>query len=76
MLRANETYWLCTDRDCGKTAACDETEQELEARVCECGSLMRREVHARVFSYLNFLRDREINETGKSKEEEEKSCAR
>ena len=73
MLKGEATYWICQNRDCGKTQACDETARELETRACECGSRMKKEAHAAVFSYLNFLRETESSETGK-KEEEEKPC--
>lgn len=73
MPKGEATYWICRDRNCCKTQACDETECELETRACECGSLMKKEAHAAVFSYLNFLRETESSETEK-KEEEEKPC--
>jgi hypothetical protein len=75
MLREEATYWICQNRDCGKTQARDETERELETRACECGSSMKKETHATVFSYLNFLRETGSSETEK-KEEEEKTCER
>lgn len=75
MLRGETTYWICQNRNCGKTRACGETESVLETRACECGSLMKKEEHATVFSYLNFLRETESSETEK-KEEEEKPCER
>jgi hypothetical protein len=76
MLKGEETYWICLNRDCGKTAACNETERGLESRVCDCGSLMKRETHAAVFSYLNFLSDEGSSKTEESKEKEETPCER
>jgi len=70
-----EEYWVCQKRDCGRTQACDETDRELETRACECGSAMKKEKHATVFSYLNFLRETGSSYTEK-KEEEEKPCER
>ena len=75
MLTGEVTYWICQNRNCGEAQACDETERELEIRACECGSSMKKETHAKVFSYLNFLRETGSNETEK-KEEEEKPCER
>jgi hypothetical protein len=75
MLRAETAYWTCQNRNCGKTQASDETERALETRACECGSLMKKETHPTVFSYLNFLRETGSGETEK-KEEEEKPCDR
>ncbi|HET6932298.1 MAG TPA: hypothetical protein VFI45_18360 [Candidatus Acidoferrum sp.] len=45
----------------------------METHTCRCGSLMRKKVHAEVFSYLNFLRENgsEIEEV---KEREETPC--
>jgi len=74
MLRGDEKYWHCTNRDCGKTTACDETESGLEWRVCDCGSLMKREAHATVFSYLNFLWEETRSETADINEKEETPC--
>jgi hypothetical protein len=75
MLRGEATHWICQNRNCGKTRASDETDSELETRACECGGSMKKDAHANVFSYLNFLRETESSETGK-KEEEEKTCER
>jgi hypothetical protein len=75
MLGEEATYWICQNRNCGKTRACDENERELETRACECGSWMKKETHATVFSYLNFLRETGSNEPEK-KEEDEKACER
>jgi hypothetical protein len=75
MLREEGVYWICLNRNCGKTQACDETEREFETRACECGSVMKKETHATVFSYLNFLRETESSEIEK-KEEEETPCDR
>ena len=75
MLKGEGTYWICQNRNCGKTQACGETGSELETRACECGSLMKKETHATVFSYLNFLRETESRETEK-KEEEKKPCVK
>jgi hypothetical protein len=55
MLRTEGTYWHCTNRDCRKTAACDEVEHGLEWRICDCGSLMKKEGHTTLFAYLDFL---------------------
>jgi hypothetical protein len=74
MLKVDGTYWHCTNRDCGMTAACDETESGLETRVCDCGGLMKREAHASVFSYLNFLREETCSETTDIIEKEEMPC--
>jgi hypothetical protein len=73
MLTGEAAHWICPNRNCGKRQACDETERELENRACECGSSMKKETHATVFSYLNFLREAGSSETGK-KEEDEKPC--
>lgn len=75
MLREEAMYWICQNRDCGRTKPGDETGLELETRVCECGSPMKKEAHAPVFSYLNFLREAGSDETER-KEEEEKPCER
>jgi hypothetical protein len=75
MLRDEATYWICQNRDCGKTQSCDEAEGELETRVCECGTPMKKEARTAVFSYLNFLRETGSSETEK-KEEDEKPCER
>ena len=74
MPRGEVTYWICQNRNCGKTQACDETERELETRACECGTSMKKEAHASVFSYLNFLRETASSETVKKKDEEETPC--
>ena len=74
MPRADETYWFCINRDCGKTAACDETECGLETRARDCGSLMRREARAVVFAYLNFLWDEARSVTEGTNEKEETPC--
>ena len=75
MLRGEAPYWICQNRNCVETQACNETERGLETRVCKCGSPMKKETHATVFSYLNFLRETENSDTEK-KEEEEKPCER
>lgn len=75
MLKVETAYWICQNRNCGRTQACDETDRELETRTCECGSAMRKDTHATVFSYLNFLRETGSREPEK-KEEEEKPCER
>jgi hypothetical protein len=74
MPRTDETYWHCTSRDCGMTAACEETERSLETRICDCGNLMKRETHAAVFAYLNFLREETCSETADVNEKEETPC--
>jgi len=74
MLREQETHWLCQNRDCRKTLECGEAERGLETRACDCGSMMKKEAHATVFSYLNFLRETAGSETVKKKEEEETPC--
>jgi hypothetical protein len=76
MLRGLETYWLCLNRACEKTVACEDAEHELETRMCECGRLMKRETHATVYSYLNFLRETASGESEEKKEEEETPCER
>jgi hypothetical protein len=63
MLRGEETHWICMNRACGATAACDETDRALNTRACRCGQLMRKEAQPAVFSYLNFLREEESGET-------------
>lgn len=75
MLRGQETYWLCINRNCGKTQPCSEAERKLETRMCVCGNGMKKVAHATVFSYLNFLQETGSSETGK-KEEEETPCDR
>lgn len=75
MLRRLETYWLCFNKNCGKTQPCEETERELETRMCVCGNGMKKVTHGTVFSYLNFLQESGSNETAK-KEEEETPCDR
>ena len=73
MLRGEETYWICLNRNCGLTAVCDAAEYGMETHTCRCGSLMKKKTHAEVFSYLNFLRENgsEIEEV---KEREETPC--
>lgn len=75
MPEKEEAYWVCQNRNCSKTQACDETNGELETRACECGSAMKKETHATVFSYLNFLRETGSSYTEK-KAEGEKPCER
>lgn len=75
MLRGEAAHWICNNRNCGKTQVCEETERELETRACECGSSMKKEAHATIFSYLTFLRETGSSETDK-KEEEGKPCER
>ena len=74
MQAALETHWLCRNRGCEKTLACEEAESELETRACVCGSLMTKETQATVFSYLNFLRETPSSESEEKKEEEETPC--
>jgi len=74
MLRADETHWHCINRDCGKAAACEETERDLETRVCDCGGLMKREAPAAVFAYLNFLWDEASCVARETKERDETPC--
>ena len=74
MLRGEEAYWICQNRDCGLTAVCDATEYSAETHTCRCGSLMKKKAHATVFSYLNFLREAASSETEEEKEEEETPC--
>ncbi len=74
MLRGEPTNWICTNRDCGMTTACDEAEGGLEWRVCDCGSLMKKVAHPTVFSYLNFLWDEARSEAKETKEKEETPC--
>lgn len=74
MLRAGETYWHCSNRHCGKTVACDRAEREQETLACDCGNLMKKEGHATVFSYLDFLREDAVAGTDESKEKEETLC--
>jgi len=76
MLRGEPTNWICTNRDCGMTAACDEAERDMEWRVCDCGSLMKKVAQAMVFSYLNFLWEETSSETGEKAEKEEARCER
>ena len=74
MLRAEGTYWYCTNRDCRKTAACDELERGLEWRVCDCGSLMKKEANTTVFAYLDFLWKESRSKTADINEKEETPC--
>ena len=74
MLRIGEAYWHCTNRDCGMTTACDETESGLEWRVCDCGSLMKKQAQSTVFSYLNFLWDEARSVSEETNEKEETPC--
>lgn len=76
MPRGSEMYWLCLNRDCGKSAVCEEAGLGQESRVCDCGRLMKKGTHATVFSYLNFLRETTSSEHEKKKEEEETPCER
>jgi len=57
MLRIEERYWHCRNRACGMTALSSESDRELEARRCVCGSLMEKHRQPGVFSYLDFLRE-------------------
>jgi hypothetical protein len=68
MLRADETYWHCTNRHCRKTAACDEVERDREWRACDCGSLMKKEAHATMFADLDFLWGETCSETADKNE--------
>jgi len=74
MLRGEEIHWICPNRDCGMTVAYDETDCDVETRTCSCGRSMRRESHATVFSYLNFLREEASDEAEGMKEKEETPC--
>jgi hypothetical protein len=74
MLKGEETYWICLNPDCGKTATCKQAERKLETRVRACGNLMKKETHATVFSYPDFLKGEESSETKESKEKEETPC--
>jgi hypothetical protein len=56
------------------TTACDEAERGLEWRVCDCGSLMKKEAPATVFSYLNFVWDELRSVTEETNEKEETPC--
>jgi hypothetical protein len=76
MRRGHETYWICLNRACEKTLACEDVERELETRVCDCGRLMKRAAHATVFSYLNFLRETASRDAEEKKEGEETPCER
>ena len=76
MLRGEEAYWICQNRDCGLTAVCDAREYGTETHTCRCGSLMKKKTQATVFSYLNFLREAASGETEEKKEEEETPCER
>jgi hypothetical protein len=73
MPRGEAAHWICENRNCGKTTACDEVEREPETRACVCGSSMKKAARAAVFGYLNFLRETGSSETEK-KEEEETPC--
>ena len=72
--RVPEQFYYCTNRDCGKAAACDEVECGLEWRVCDCGSLMKKEAHTTVFAYLDFLWGETCSETADTNEKEETPC--
>jgi hypothetical protein len=74
MLREHEAHWICLNRDCGKTAASGEDEREQEVRTCDCGGQMKKEAPARVYSYLNFLREANSSESEEKKAEEETPC--
>jgi hypothetical protein len=74
MLRADKTYWICKNRDCGMTAVCDATDSGVETHTCRCGCLMKKKAHATVFSYLNFLGEEESNKTADINEKEEAPC--
>lgn len=74
MLKADETYWHCINRDCGMNAACDEAERGMEWRVCDCGGLMKKVAHPTVFSYLNFLWEETHTETADVNEKEGTPC--
>ena len=76
MLRGEEARWICMNRNCGATVTCDEADCGLKTRACCCGQWMRKETHAAVFSYLNFLREDESSEMPEMKEEEETPCER
>ena len=70
----HETYWVCLNRGCGKTVAYEEAERDLETRACECGSIMKKDTHATVITYLNFLRETPNSETEEKRAEEETQC--
>ena len=74
MLRTDEAYWICQNRDCGMTAVCDATDSGAETHTCRCGSLMKKKAHATVLSYLNFLWEKESSVTEELKEKEEAPC--
>ena len=74
MLRGEETYWICQNRNCGITAICDAAEYAVERHTCRCGSLMVKKAQETVYSYLNFLREKESRETEELKEKEETLC--
>jgi len=74
MLRREETYWICQNRDCGITAICDAAEYGAETHTCRCGSLMKKKAQESMFSYLNFLWEKESSVTEELKEKEETPC--
>ena len=74
MLRTGETYWHCSNRDCGMTAACDEVERGMEWRVCDCGTLMKKVARTTLFAYLDFLWEETSSETAAVNEKEETPC--
>jgi len=74
MLRGEEAYWICTNRDCGITAVCDATEHETETHICRCGSQMKKKSHPPIFSYLEFLKEEKNSETQEANEKEETPC--
>jgi hypothetical protein len=73
MLRGEETYWICLNRDCGLAAVCDAAECAMETHTCRCGSLMRKKVYTGMFSYLDFLRE-DSSEIDEANEKEETPC--
>ena len=72
MRRTAGERWHCLDRACGKTLPVTGTDDEAEARLCECGSPMKKSAQSVVFSYLNFLREETTNEDGKITRKEQR----
>lgn len=69
-----QTYWYCSNRDCGKALPMAEADRQREERFCDCGSLMKKDVQPAVFSYLDFLRE-PADEPGERPGKEQGLCA-
>jgi len=74
MLKGEEAYWICMNRDCGITAVSDTMEHGTETHICRCGSQMKKKTHPAIFSYLEFLKEEQSSETREANEKEETPC--